>query len=68
MISKDFFVNLVVIYPSMSLFVFMEHPSLSQSSSTFSSLRIWADRQLVCDFADVVVVDPCMLCYCSCHV
>ena len=52
----------------MSLFAIMEHPSLSQSSSTFASLRIWADCQLVCNFADDVVVDPCMLCYCSCHV
>ena len=31
------FVNLVVLYPSMSLFAIMEHPSLSQSSSTFAS-------------------------------
>ena len=52
----------------MSFFAIMEHPSLSQSSSTFASLRIWADRQLVCDFADVIVVDPCTLCHCSCHV
>ena len=52
----------------MSLFANMEHPSLSQSSSTFATLWIWADCQLVCNFADDVVVDPCMLCYCSCHV
>ena len=52
----------------MHLFAIMEHPSLSQSTSTFATLWIWADCQLVCNFADDVVVDPCMLCYCSCHV
>ena len=52
----------------MFLFEIMEHPSLSQSSSTFATLWIWADCQLVCNFAGDVVVDPCMLCYCSCHV
>ena len=52
----------------MSLFAIMEHHSLSQSSSTFATSWIWADCQLVCDFAGDVVVDPCMLCYCSCHV
>ena len=57
-----------MLYTSMYLLVIMEHPSLSQSSSTFASLRIWADHQLVCDVADVIVVDPCMLCHCSCHV
>ena len=62
------FVNIVVIYPSMSLVAIMEHPSLSQSSSTFATSRIWADCLLVSDFADDVVVDPCMLCYFSCHV
>ena len=61
------FVNIVVLYPSVSLFAIMEHPSLSQASSTFASLRISEYRQLVCDFADVIVVDPCMLCHCSCH-
>ena len=45
----------------MSLFAIMEHP-------TFATLWIWADCQLVCNFAGDVVVDPCMLCYCYCHV
>ena len=44
----------------MSLFAIMEHPSLSQSSSTFATSLIWADCQLVCNFADDVVVDPGM--------
>ena len=52
----------------MSLFAIMEHPSLSQSSSTFATSWIWADCLLVSDFSDNVVVEPCMLCYCSCHV
>ena len=62
------FVNIVVLYPSMSLFAIMEHPSLSQSSSTFA---IKCSSQIVnmfSDFAGLVVVDPCMLCCCSCHV
>ena len=52
----------------MSLFSIMEHPSLSQSSSTFVFSWIWADCLLVSDFVEDVVVDPCMPCYCSCHV
>ena len=52
----------------MSLFAIMEHPSLSQSSSTFAISRFLADCLLVSDFAEDVVVDPCMVCYCSCHV
>ena len=35
MISKDVLL-ILVLYPYMSLFVIMEHPSLSQSSSTFA--------------------------------
>ena len=70
MLQRDpcIFWDIFMFYPSMSLFAIMEHPSLSQSISTFASLWIWEDRQLVCDFADVIVVDPCMLCLCSCHV
>ena len=52
----------------MYLFAIMEHPSLSQLSSTFGTSWIWADCLLVSDFADDVVVNPCMLCYCFCHV
>ena len=52
----------------MSLFAYMECSRLTQSSSTFASLLIWADRQLVCDFADATVSVPCMLCLRSCHV
>ena len=42
----------------MSLFAIMEHPSLSQSSSTFAISRFLADCLLVSDFAENVVVDP----------
>ena len=52
----------------MSLFAYVECSRLTQSSSTFASLLIWADRQLVCDFADATVSVPCMLCLRSCHV
>ena len=51
----------------MPLFAIMEHPSLSQSSSTFA---IKCSRQIVNMFSDFakLVVAPCMLCCCSCHV
>ena len=51
----------------MSLLAYVECSRLTQSSSTFASLLIWADRQLVCDLADAPVSVPCMLCLCSCH-
>ena len=58
----------VVLNPSMSLLVMLEHPRLTQSSSTFAIKCSWQIVNMFSDFADVVVVDPCMLCYCSCHV
>ena len=33
-----------------------------------NKLTICPDCLLVSNFAEDVVVDPCMLCYCSCHV
>ena len=67
MISKDVFVDNVVLYPSMPLFAFMDHPRLSQSSSTFAIKCSWQIVNMFSDFAELVVVDPCMLCGCSCH-
>ena len=52
----------------MCLFAIMEHPSLSQSSSTFAIKCSWQIVNMFRNFAELVVVDPCMLCYCSCHV
>ena len=68
MISKDVFINIVVLYPSMSLFAFMEHPSLSQSSSTFAIKCSWQIVNMFSNFAKLTVVDPCMLYCCYCHV
>src|SRR4051812_24967012 len=55
-------------YPTLPLFVFMECFSLSQSISTFAIKCSWQIVYLLFNFAKLVVVDPCMLCYCSCHV
>ena len=57
-----------MLYPSVSLFAFMEYPSRTQSCSTFATK---CSRQIVymlINFAKVVVVDPCMLWACSCFV
>ena len=62
------FEDIVVLYPSMSLFAIMEHPSLTQSSSTFAIKCSWQNVYMLSIFAEVVVVDPYMLCCCSCHV
>ena len=50
-----------MLYPSMSLFAIMEHPSLTQSSSTFAIICSWQNVYVLSIFAEVVVVDPCML-------
>ena len=47
-------------YPSMSLFVFMEYPSMTQSCSTFAIKCFWQIVYVLINFAKVVVVDPCM--------
>ena len=52
----------------MSLFAFMEHPGLSQSGSTFAIKCSWQIVNMFSNFAEVVAIDPCMLCCCSCHV
>ena len=57
MFSKDVF----ELYPSMSLFAIMEHPSLSQSSSTFAIKCSWQIVNMFSNFAELVVIDPCML-------
>ena len=43
----------------MYLFAFMEHPSLTQSSSTFSINCSWQNVYMLSIFSEVVVVDPC---------
>ena len=55
------FVDIVVVYTSVYLFAFMEHPSLSQSSSTFAIKCSWQIANLFSDFAEDVAIDPCML-------
>ena len=50
-----------MLYPSMSLFAFMEHPSLTQSSSTFAIKCSWQNVYVLSIFAEVVVVDLFML-------
>ena len=46
---------------SMSLFAIMEHPSMTQSCSTFAIKCSWQIVYVLINFAEVVVVDPCML-------
>ena len=53
--------DIVVLYPSMSLFAIMEHPSMTQSCSTFAIKCSWQIVYVFINFAEVVVVDPCML-------
>ena len=55
------FVDIVVLFPSMSLVAIMEQPSLSQSSSTFAIKCSWQIVDMFSDFAEVVAIDPCML-------
>ena len=47
-----------MLYPSMSLFAIMEHPTLSQSSSSFAIKCSWQIVNMFSDFAELVVVDP----------
>ena len=47
----------MVLYLYMCLFVFMEHPSLSQPSSTFAINCFWQIVNMFSDFAELVVVD-----------
>ena len=51
----------------MSLFAFMEYPSMNQSCSTFAIKCSWQIVYMLINFAKVVVVDPCMLWDCFCH-
>ena len=41
----------------------MEQPRLSQSSSTFAIKCSWQIVNMFSNFAELVVVDPCMLCF-----
>ena len=54
-------------YQSMYLFAIMEYPSMTQSCSTFAIKYSWQIVYVLINFAEVVVVDPCMLGDCSCH-
>ena len=47
-----------MLYPSMSLFAIMEHPSMTQSSSTFAIKCSWQIVYVLINFAKVVVVAP----------
>ena len=66
--SVRMFFYIVILYPSMSLFAIMEYPSMTQSCSTFAIKCSWQIVYVLSNFAEVVVVDPCMLWDCSCHV
>ena len=46
---------MVVLYPSMSLFAFMECPSMTQSCSTFAIKCSWQIVYVLINFAKVVV-------------
>ena len=48
-------------YPSVSLFAIMEYPSMTQSCSTFAIKCSWQIVYVVINFAEVVIVVPCML-------
>ena len=52
---------IVMLYPSMSFFATMEHPSMTQSCSTFAIKCFWQIVYVLINFAEVVVVNPCML-------
>ena len=52
----------------MYLFAIMEYPSMTQSCSTFAIKCSGQIVYMLINFAEVVVVDPCMLWECSCHV
>ena len=67
MFSKDVFVDIVVIDPFLPLFAIMECHSMTQSCSTFAIKYFWQILNMICNFAKLIVVDPYMLCNCSCH-
>ena len=51
----------------MPLFAIMECRSMTQSCSTFAIKYFWQIVNMICNFAKLIVVDPCILCSCSCH-
>ena len=67
MFSKDDFEILLWFYPSMSLFAIMAYPSMTQSCSTFTIKCSWQIVHMLSNFAEVVIVYPCMLLERSCH-
>ena len=50
-----------MLYTFMPLFAIMEHPSLTQSSSTFAIKFSWQNVYMLSNFTEVVVVDLCVL-------
>ena len=61
MFSKDDFeILLCSIYPCL-FFAIMEYPSMTQSCSTFAIKCSWQIVYVLINFAEVVVVDPCIL-------
>ena len=45
----------------------LEYHSMTQSCSTFAIKYFWQILNMICNFAKLIVVDPYMLCNCSCH-
>ena len=50
-----------------AFFAIMECHSMTQSCSTFAIKYFWQIVYVLFNFAKLVVVDPYMLCFCSCH-
>ena len=65
--SEVCFVYMVVIDPFLQLFEIMGCHSMTQSCSTFAIKYFWQILNMICNFAKLIVVDPYMLCICSCH-
>ena len=61
------FLAIVVIDPFLPLFAIMECHSMTQSCSTFAIKYFWQILNMISNFAKDIVVDPYMLCFCSCH-
>ena len=66
-VQQGYFVDIVVIDPFLQLFAIMECHSMTKSCSTFAIKYFWQIVYVLFNFAKLVVVDPFMLCTCSCH-
>ena len=65
MLTKDVFLDIVVIDPFMPLFAIMECRRMTQSCSTFAIKYFWQIVYVLFNFAKLVVVVSFMLCTCS---